>query len=260
MNIEQVTSATVADLWARVESRVEHAAYLEEAAQALATELHARFEESVVLARVFVTVPFDALPPGNKRAVRQLAASVGAEAELQATTPVLSLIGTHGENEEWNDRRKSKGHAGVPLISSSFVDAIPMIARLLRELGVPVEWVDSHDSEMIVNAIGSAAGVFFVEKAASATDHQGRRIISAQDFVSAYRVGSVFGAGGAYSRGDIVVIVVFCRDVFSRTVAERFLALASLFISKTTALVGSMRIFASDRPRRRKEGAARPRP
>jgi hypothetical protein len=250
MNIEQATSATVADLWARVESQVEHAMYLEEAAQAVATAIHARFAESVVLARVFVTVPFDVLPPSNRRAVRRLAASVGAEAELHATTPVLSLVGTHGENEQWNDRRKSKGHVGIPLISSSFVDAIPMMARLLRELGVPVEWVDGHDSEVMVKAIGSAAGLFFVEKAASATDHHGRRIISAQDFVSAYRVGSVFGVGGAYSRGEIVVIVVFCRDIFSRVVAERFLALASLFISKTTTLVGSMRIFASDRPGR----------
>lgn len=245
MRIEQATSSTVADLWAGVESPIQHSKYLEEAAQALAAALHNRFRESVVLARVFVTVPFDELPTTIKRAVRQLAASASAGSELKATTPVLSLIGTHGQEAEWNDRRKSKGHVGIPLISSSFVDSIPMISRLLKELGIPVDWVDSHGAG-VISTIGSAAGLFFVDKAATATDHQGRKIIAAQDFVSRHHVGSVFGAGGAYSRGDIIVIIVFCRDEFSRSVAERFLALVSLFISKTTSLTGGKRIFSSD--------------
>jgi histone H3/H4 len=254
MRIEEATSSTVADLWAGVEPRIQYSKYLEEAAQALTTTLHNRFRESVVLARVFVTVPFDELPATNRRLVRKLAASARAESELKATTPILSLIGTHGQEEAWNDRRKSKGHAGIPLISSSFVDSIPMISRLLKELGVPVDWGDSHDSEIIINTIGSVAGLFFVEKAATATDHQGRKIIAAQDFVSTHHVGSVFGTGGAYSRGDIIVIIVFCRDVFSRSVAERFLALVNLFVSKTTSLVGCMRIFSADTGRRHTRG------
>ena len=245
MRIEQATSSTVAEFWARLEPRIQRANYLEEAAQALACALHTEFRESVLLARVFVTVPFGDLPATNKRFVKMLVGSTKARAELEATTPVLSLIGTHGQEDDWNERRKSKGHAGIPLISSSFVDAIPMISRLLKDLGVPVDWVDSHDSEMIVNTIGSAAGLFFVEKAATATDHQGRKIIAAQDFVSTHSVGSVFGIGGAYSRGDIIVIVVFCRDVFSRSVAERFLALGTLFISKTTSLMGPIRVFSN---------------
>lgn len=245
MRIEQATSSTVADLWAGVESRVQHAKYLEEAAQAMAAALHNKFRESIVLARVFVTVALGELPERSERSVRKLAASAKAESELKPTTPVLSLIGTHGHEEEWNDRRNSKGHVGIPLISSSFLDSVPMISRLLKELGVPVDWTDSHDSEMIINTIGSAAGLFFVEKAATATDQRGRKIIAAQDFVSAQKVGSVFGTGGAYSRGDIIVIIVFCRDVFSRSVAECFLPLVNLFISKTASLMGSRRVFSS---------------
>jgi len=245
MRIEHATSSSVAELWTQVESRLRHAKCLEEAAQALSETLHNRFRESVVLARVFVTLPFGDLPDDTRKSVAKLAKAAGAGSKLDATTPVLSLIGTHGQEEAWNDRRKSQGHAGIPLISSSFVEAIPMIARLLKELGVPMDWVDSHDAEMIVNTIGSVAGLFFVEKAATATDQDGRKIIAAQDFVSRYGVGSVFGTGGAYSRGDIVVIVVFCNDVLSRSVAECFLALGNLFISKTTGLVGAKRIFSS---------------
>ncbi len=173
-----------------------------------------------------------------------MAESADAASDLKGTTPVLSLIGTHGQEEDWCDRRKSQGHVGIPLISSAFVGAIPMISRLLNELGIPLDWVDSHDSEIIIETIGSSVGLFFVENAAEATDDQGRNIIAAQDFVSSHNVRSVFGTGGAYSGGQMLVIVAFCRDVFSRATAESFLPLASLFQSKTTALVETGSIFS----------------
>ena len=194
MKIEQATSSTVTELWADVEPRVQEAKSLEEAAQELATALHTEFDESVVIARVFVTVPFDALPPTNKAFVQNLAESAGAASDLKATTPVLSLIGTHGQEGDWCDRRKSKGHAGIPLISSAFVGAIPMISRLLREFGVPIDWVDSHDPGIIIEHIGRSAGLFFVDNAAEATDQEGRKIIAAQDFVSANNVRSVLAS------------------------------------------------------------------
>jgi hypothetical protein len=204
-----------------------------------------RFEESVVIARVFVTLPFGQLPGVNQQFVRSLAESAGAGPALKDSTPVLSLVGTHGKEEEWRDRRKSKGHVGIPLISSAFVGDIPMISRLLKEMGVPLDWVDSHDSDLIVNTIGSKTGLFFVENAATATDSQGRKIIAAQDFVAGHGVSSVFGIGAAYSTGQMVVMVVFCRDTFPRAVGERFLALASLFTTQTTGLVEPAKVFAA---------------
>jgi histone H3/H4 len=244
MKMEQATSSIVADLWASVEPRMYESLCLEEAAQTLVTALHTQFDESVVIARMFVTVPFSDLPQTIQGFVRRLSESAAVESELNATTPVLSLIGTHGQQLQWNDRRKSKNHVGIPLISSSFLDAIPMISRLLKELGIPGEWVDSHDSQVIVNTIGSAAGLFFVDDAAEAKDHAGRKIIAAQDFVSAYHVKSVFGLGSAYSSGQIVVLVAFCRDAFGRAVAERFLSLAHLFMSKTAYLVEVKKVFS----------------
>ena len=108
-----------------------------------------------------------------------------------------------------------------------------MIARLLRELGVPLDWIDSHDARRIVTTIGSEVGLFFVENASQATDDQDRNVIPAQDLVSAYGVNSVFGTGGAYPNGQIVVLVVFCRDGVARATAELFLPLADLFRGKT---------------------------
>ncbi len=243
MRIEEASASTVADLWLEMERRVLAAGYLEEGAQILAAALYGQFEESVVVGRVFVTVPFGKLPKANQQFVRGLVESAGAPADLKQTSPVLSLIGTYGQDEEWRDRRRSKSYVGIPLVSSSFVETIPMISGLLKELGVPVDWVDSHDSEMIVNTIGSAAGLFFVENAATATDAQGRKIIAAQDFVANYDVKSVFGVGGAYPTGQIVVIVTFCRSQIPRIVAERFVTLAAFFISKTAGHVEQGRIF-----------------
>ncbi len=244
MKIEQIASSTIKQLWDDLEPRLQQSNNLEDAAQKLATELHMQFDESVVIVRVFLTVPYGALPSNNQEFVKKLAESTHGVSELKATTPVLSLIGTHGQEENWCDRRQSKGHVGIPLISSSFVGSIPMISRLLKELGVPVEWVDSHDSEIIIETVGQSAGLFFVGNAAEATDLEGRKIIAAQDFVSAYEVKSVFGMGGAYSGGEIIVFVVICRDAISRDAAEHFLPLANLFKNKTTSLVGPTKIFS----------------
>ena len=244
MKIEQATPAKVTELWAKVEPKVQKSKSLEEASQELANELHTQFSDSVALARVFITVPFGRLPAKNKEFVQKLAESAGAGSQLKADTPVLSLVGTHGQEGDWNDRRKSKGHVGIPLISSAFVGAIPMISRLLKELGVPLNWIDSHDSEIIKKAVGESAGLFFVDNAAQAIDNEGRKIIAAQDFVSKYNVKSVFGSGVAYASGQIVVVVAFCRDAFSRASAEHFPALTSSFKSKTASLVEEQKIFS----------------
>ena len=120
-----------------------------------------------------------------------------------------------------------------------------MISRLIKDLGVPLDWVDSQEPEIIQKVIGQSEGLFFVEDAEFARDAQGRRIIVAQDFVSTYGIKSVFGVGGAYPGNEIVVIVAFCRDAFPEPVAEHFLPLASLFKGQTAGLVAEGRIFAA---------------
>ena len=244
IKIRYASPMAVVGLWETIKPTIEHAKNLEEAAQELARTLHTQFEDSIVLARVFVTINFGSLPPANAEFVRNLAESAGATAGLKDATPVLSLIGTHGVEQAWNDRRRSKGHVGIPLISSTFVDDIPMISRLLKDLGVPLDWVDSQEPEIIQKVIGQSEGLFFVADAEFAKDAQGRRIIVAQDFVSDYGVKSVFGLGGAYPGDEILVIVAFCRDEFPESVAEHFLPLASLFKGQTAALVSQGLIFS----------------
>ena len=94
MKIAEATDEKIAGLWAKIEPQVQQAKVLEEAAQALAAAVYWELEESVVLARVFLTVPFLSLSPVHEEFVRKLAQAAGLAAELKATTPVLSLIGT----------------------------------------------------------------------------------------------------------------------------------------------------------------------
>jgi hypothetical protein len=244
MKLNDATSMTVSGLWADLEGKIQGAASLEEASQELAASLHNKFEESAVLARVFATVPYAALPSSNQDFVDSLADSANARSGLKPSTPVLSLVGTYGPEADWQDRRKSQGHVGIPLISAAFVGAIPMISRLISELGLALEWVDSHDTKKIVETIGSKAGLFFVEDAASATDSEGRKIIAAQEFVSDRNVKSVFGTAGAYPSGQLAVAVVFCRDRVSRSVAELFLPLTDLFKAGTVGLMETGKVFA----------------
>lgn len=245
MKIQEADSAKLTQLWSGVETRVEQAACAEEAAQAFASAVYGSFSDSVVLMRVFLTVPFARLPKSNQDFVRNLAQSAGGASDLKETTPVLSLLGSCGQEPDWNDRRKSKGHMGIPLISSSFVGEIPMISRLLRELGVPIDWIDSHDSGIIKKAVSDSSGLFFVDDATTAKDHEGRNIIAAQDFVSGYNVKSVFGAGEAYENGQMMVFVLFCRDTCSREVAERYALLANSFKGHTSSQVEAGKIFSA---------------
>lgn len=121
-----------------------------------------------------------------------------------------------------------------------------MIARLIKELGVSLDWLDKGDTSIVVETIGSSVGLFFVDDATLAKDEEGRKIIAAQDFVSTHGVKSVFGVGTAYANGSMLAIVVFCRDSLSRTSAENFLDLATLFKNGTSKLVAGSAIFADE--------------
>jgi len=244
MKLEKADGKTIDKIWAKVQSSVGDATCAEVAAQGLVTAVRDQFTESIVIARAFMTIPFSALPAESQTFVRKLAESKGAASALKPVTPVLSLIGTSGREAEWCDRRKSKGHVGIPLISAEFVSSIPMISRLLKEIGIPLEWVDTQDTDELVRIVSGSAGLFFVEDASRAKDHEGRKIIVAEDFVAAHSVKSVFGVCGAYQSGQIVVLIFFSCDGIKRSVAEAFVGLVPGFTGATAAMVTSGRVFA----------------
>ena len=217
---------------------------LEDAAQVVTNVLYEKFSDSIVLVRLFATVPFEKLPDANRNVVAELVHTQGIANLVKDETLVLSLLGTRGTEPTWNDHRKSKRHTGIPLASADFIDRIPMMSRLLKEVGLQQDWIDHQDAIMI-KTFASLSGVFYVRDAKLAIDDQGRKIISAQDFVRDYDVKTVFGLAGGYPISKtFLTLIVFCREMIERHQAEQYLPLVSHIKATTSSLVSNGVIFA----------------
>jgi hypothetical protein len=211
---------------------------LERAAQCLTDIFFTQFEESVALARCFMTIPYKLQPDPNRLFVQSLIRQNTAEASLNDETTILTLLGTRGRHSAWNDRRLSQGHLGIPLISAHFVDSIPMVSCLLKELEFDLEWLNKQDMSFVERKLsGGWIGVFYVQNASTATDHQGRYIIPAQDFVLQNGIKTVFGLGGIYSDRTMFSLLVFSCDEIDKSIVEAYVPLMTSFRVATAALV-----------------------
>ena len=228
-----------------VRPALESAASMEAASQIMARELFQRFGAGV-LVRLYQTMRYHQLPAAARQFVRDLAAAKGAADRLHGMSPVLALMGTWGTEEEWCDRRKSKGHVAIPIFDDRFVQSIPMVARLLQDLGVGMDFFDPQPAVQTWKLLGGVNGVFFVPEAATATDQFGRHIIPAQDFVARHGVKTVFGMGGAYLAGSMVCGIVFAAEPVPRAQAERFARTISIFKAATLRLARQNLFFEPD--------------
>jgi hypothetical protein len=217
------------------------AATLLSAAAQLADLFVARYS-SIVLARVFVVVPFHKLPPVERGFAE---ACVSNDPRLTPNTPVLSLLATRGSEPDWNERERSKGHRAIPLLDRAFVQNAPMIAKLLADLDIDLQALDDGRGIATRRMLGGRNGTFFVPDAQGARDLLGRPIIPAQDFVAKHAIRTVFGMGGAYLRGEMALVILFCTEDLDRLVADRFPSLISNFKMATAHLVDEDRIYAS---------------
>lgn len=244
--IAQLTDPDLLALERRMQLAVHGATSLAAAAQTYVQTVYAALSDSLVLLRVFATVPFGRLPAVNQAFVRQLAATVpsGDAARLGDETLVLSLLGSAGSEPDWCDPSRSRGHIGIPLLSVEFIDAIPMIARLLKQLGVELDWLGREDMAVVGKTFGFQSGVFHVPTAATAVDARGRKIISAQDFVSRYAIETVFGLGGGYVGTPVFVTIIgFCRDHLDAGRVEALRPHIDRFKAETVGLVADGRVF-----------------
>lgn len=218
---------------------------LEQAAMEAMGLLYKEFSDTIVLARLFVAVPYGKLPTDNRSFVSELARTHNITDLINDETYVLSLLGTKGVDPAWNDRRNSKGHVGIPLASADFIDRIPMMSRLLKEVGLDLSWIDRQEA-VATKTLAGLSGVFYVSDAETAVDDKGRKIISAQDFVQANKIKSVFGCAGGYPISKtFITMIVFCRDAIKQSSVEQFLPFISNFKAGTTPIVSSGAIFAS---------------
>jgi hypothetical protein len=233
----------------RLHAALQDCAHLQEAAQTCARLLYEEFTESLVLARLFVTLPFGDLPARDRAFVTALADAKNITPLLGEKTQVLSLLGTQGTRTLWNDRYQSQAHLGIPLVAAAFVESIPMVARLMSDMGIGSDLFDKFGADILVKNLGRAAGVFYVGDAATRLDAHDRKIVSAQDFVAAHDIHTVFGLGGSYLNGSFVTIILFTREIIEQAQAEAFMLLVNTFKTATLSLVMNGAIFPrADQP------------
>lgn len=244
----KISSSTLQDVQELVKEldAIQGGASCEEVAQNYAQGLYRKFKDSIILARVFLTVPYGELPETNKEFVANLASSAGISSQITEQTPVLSLIGSAGESPQWNDRKKSEGHIGIPLASGHFIGQIPMMSRLLKQLGLELDWIDKWDAKIVSESgLSAFGGTFYVRDARTEKDAKGRNIIAAQDFVAQKGVKTVFGFGGGYmATKSFAVFIVFTCEEIEEDIVQRFQMLVSKFKAASTPLVGSGKVFA----------------
>src|SRR5690349_16324868 len=84
------------------------------------------------LARMFVTLPYAALEPEQQQAAHAVLGGPPPSPSLKC----LTLLATTGEEPSWCSRHGSAGHKALPLVSEESIARSPMIAQLIRQLGV----------------------------------------------------------------------------------------------------------------------------
>ncbi len=218
-------------------------ATFEQAAQRTSEIIYTAFRSSLVLVRTFITVPFGQLPRSMQNTVSDAARARQVANLLKPDSLVISLAGTAGSQPAWNDRKMSRKHQGIPLISSHFVQSVPMISRLLHQMGLEVGWVDTQDMGLVDQNMSSP--LFYVPDAAVTVDKLLRKVIPDQDFVRTYGVKTVFGVGGSYvmQRNAQLVMVVYCSEPVPKSVAELFSTLTTQLVAKTYSVVREGAIF-----------------
>lgn len=177
-----------------------------------------RSVRSSALVRCFVTMPYEQLKPELKVHAKNLAGNIKDDSRC------LTLLGTAGTEDNWNDRHKSEHHAVVPLLSPEMVAQSPMISRLFTELGINISslfQIERENKPIFLDPSERDYNVFYVPEA-SASPH----IIAQRDFVEPHKIRTVIGYGSLLPSGELYAVIMFFRIFVPRDIAQRFTSLA----------------------------------
>ena len=176
-----------------------------------------RVSPGCALVRLFVTMPYADLEPELRAAASTALGGANAAPEMKC----LTLLGTAGEAPHWNSRRTSAGHRALPLPSEEGIARSPMIAQLIRQLGVEAATLVAPDAAFMVDGTQHSFNVFHVR------DAEGSPYIPAQEqFVVPHGIRSVIGFGGLLPSRELFAIILFSTCTIERERADLFRTLA----------------------------------
>ncbi|TFH21386.1 MAG: hypothetical protein E4H03_10755 [Myxococcales bacterium] len=196
---------------------------MEEAADRVVRHLHDNFiagdtgRRSCVLVRFFKTHRYDSLDPELQAFADRVLDSPPASADMRC----LTLLASSGERAEWNGRTHSVGHKVIPLPSPQAVHRIPMIARLIKQLGLEITTLVDPSTSLMVDDEQRSYNVFYVADAAGSP-----HIPAQKDFVVPLGIRSVLGFGGILPLGDLFTVILFSTVAIPRETLDLFRPLA----------------------------------
>ena len=239
--LARMTESEISDCGTRIAAMGGDAATMEDAANEIVRALYADLadgpdgEKACALVRFYKTHPHADLDPTLRGFANAILGDTAAPADMQC----LTLLATAGDDPAWNSRANSNGHKAIPLPSEDFVSRIPMVARLVGQLGLEVSAVLRPDPAIMVNLEAKQFNVFHVPEAV------GSPYIPAQeDFVIPHGIRSVLGFGGLLSTGELYVVILFAKVSIPRETAERFDILAVNVKAAVQRFVGKA-VFAN---------------
>jgi hypothetical protein len=244
MSITKLHVGETAEILEKIRPGIEQASSLQDALQVLTTTLMGDYADSVALVRAFVTVSFDTLPAPKKEFVQNIVKNAANLDTIPDDTPVLSLLATSGQEPDWNDVDKSERHTGIPLMSDEFVAEIPMVSRLLTDLGIAAD-LGVDEGSTYSDDPRSSVRAFYVGDALTDADARGRKVIVNQEFVEQYGIKTVFGGGGAYPNfsKNVLAIIFFTKEHVESDVATAFEPFIASVQAITEKFLANDRIF-----------------
>lgn len=168
---------------------------------------------AAALVRFFKTERFDALDSDQQ----EFALKASGSAELEDDVRCLTLLATAGDEPAWRSPEHSRGHRAIPLTSVDMVEQAPMIAQLIKQLGLSVANVVRPPAGLLLDTEGRKQNVFYVPTALGSP-----HIVAQEEFVRPYGIASVIGLGGLITTGDMFALILFSKVPISREVADLF--------------------------------------
>ncbi len=213
---------------------------MEEAANRIVSHLYDNLVEkesgqkSCALVRFYKSHPYGELDEG----LQQFARGVLGAAPESPDMKCLTQLATVGEQQQWNSRANSAGHKAIPLASEQVIASIPMISRLIQQVGLEVSAVVKPEAAVIGDLAEKTFNTFYVQQA------PGSQYIPAQDeFVIPFGIQSVLGFGGILTSGELFVVIMFSKTPIPPHTAEHFRALAPKVKEAVLPFVGG-KVFA----------------
>ena len=214
-------------------------------AQAFVDIIYDYFQDSLLLLRLFSSVPYAALPMEDKQLVDKKANDSGTAHLCNERTPILTLLGTRGQMSDWNERHKSQGFRCIPLVSSAYVASLSMLSMQFKKMEFDFGLFDTWYTTIVAEGrTDEYSGMLYVNHAGTDKDERGRMIVPHQAFVAENNIKTVVGFGGGYpNHPTLVTLFAFTDEILSESMMKPFASLLEVYLSISKELVGNGRIF-----------------